>query len=332
VPKSGGEVGEQERPKLANPNAAQRPENKQLGVQIEESKVVEKPAAKPAAKAPPEDLVARAAAAAAAARAGAKKAADIASHKTTLEQENQRLQAEEQRNRQDRMRLQKEVDDANAFKAELKKNPFGALEKGVGLTQKELVQRGLDQGSPAEKMRLLEEQLAEERNERIKLVRTLQEEKDLVQQKQAENAFFKQATDEKLYPSLQAVPPARLLKLVYQEMLDFQQVNGENSHRSKPNSFWLQTLELEYATHRKSKVTEVVSDVEETEEPIVSAPRSGTKAKPAATSRTLNQRLKTSQSSGNGKVPPNKMSRKDFIAYAAAKIEKARADHAAKKH
>lgn len=155
------------------------------------------PAAEPAAPAPDTadtEALERAEAAAKRAREGSRR------YREMLEAQ-QRQQAEVQRAAREAQRLRQENEEARRLRDDLTKDPYAAL-KRLGMTDQDLAERALREGTPEAAIHALRENLEQERQARAALEGRLEAERAATVRAQVEANFARVADNETSYPRL----------------------------------------------------------------------------------------------------------------------------------
>jgi len=140
------------------------------------------------------DALERAEAAAKRAREGSRR------YREVLEAQ-QRQQAEAQRVAREAERLRRENEEARRFQEDLKKDPYAAL-KGLGMTERDLAERALREGTPEAALHALAERVERAEQARAALENRLAQEQAATARKQAESNFARVADNETAYPRL----------------------------------------------------------------------------------------------------------------------------------
>lgn len=170
----------------------------------EEAKATEKPegeAEEPEEKPEPaadQDALARAEAAARKAREGSRR------YREVLESQ-KRVQAEAERASREAAEHRRRAEEASRFQEDLRRDPYAALKK-LGMTDQELAERALREGTPEHEMRTLlqqqQEALASERQARQRLEQRLESDRQAADRQRLEANFTRLADDERAYPKL----------------------------------------------------------------------------------------------------------------------------------
>jgi hypothetical protein len=163
-----------------------------------------------AAEAPPavdQDALNRAEAAAKKAREGSRRYREALDSQRKVQAEAERASRESAENR-------RKAEEATRFQEELRKDPYAAL-KRLGMTDQELAERALREGTPENEMRVLlqqqQEALAAERQRREALEHRIESERQAAVRQQAEANFYRVADDEGSFPRLSQLAPAAQL-------------------------------------------------------------------------------------------------------------------------
>lgn len=157
--------------------------------------------AEPEAEAAPavdKDALERAEAAAKKAREGSRR------YREALESQ-RRVQAEAARSAREAAEYRRQAEEAAQLQQSLRKDPYAALKK-LGMTDHELAERALREGTPENEMRVLlqqqQETIAAERQARQQLEQRLEADRQAVARQQAEANFARIADNEGAYPRL----------------------------------------------------------------------------------------------------------------------------------
>jgi hypothetical protein len=152
----------------------------------------------PAEPAVDKEALERAEAAARKAREGSRR------YREVLEAQS-RVQAEAERAAREATEHRRRAEEAARFQEDLRKDPYAALKK-LGMTDAELAERALREGTPENELRTLlqqqQEALASERQRREALEQRLENERQAAVRQQAEANFIRLADDERSYPRL----------------------------------------------------------------------------------------------------------------------------------
>jgi colicin import membrane protein len=148
------------------------------------------------------------------AEAAAKKAREGSRRYREALDAQRRVQAEAQRAAQEAAENRRRAEEASRFQEELRRDPYAALKK-LGMTDQELAERALREGTPENELRTLfqrqQEALEFERQRREQLEQRLESERQAAVRQQAEANFHRLADDERAYPRLaQLAPTAQL--------------------------------------------------------------------------------------------------------------------------
>lgn len=163
-------------------------------------------AAAPAPDAVDKEALERAEAAARRAREGSRRYREM--------QEAQRRQAADmQRQAEEVRRAAAEAEQARRFQQELAKDPYAALKK-LGMTDQDLAERALREGTPEAALARFQEEIRAEREARLALERQIQAEREEMSRHQAEQKFFKVADNEESYPRLAQLNSSAQLAVV----------------------------------------------------------------------------------------------------------------------
>ena len=149
--------------------------------------------------APPEPTVdnealERAEQAAKRAREGSRRYRDMLAQQDRVRQEAQRAAAEAAQAR-------KEAEEARKVQEAWKKDPYNTLKK-LGMTDQELAERALREGTPEALIHQLNERLEQEAQARAALEQRLADERAFMARQQAEQKFYSVADNETAYPRL----------------------------------------------------------------------------------------------------------------------------------
>lgn len=175
---------------------AERTDATPTGAPAEEVKPAEGETAEaaPAQEATDKDALERAEAAAKRAREGSRRYREILAQQEEAKAEVRRQAAEAQR-------LRQEAEQNRRLREDLKKDPYAAL-KNLGMTDQELAERALREGTPEAALHALNERLEAESRARQALEQQLQNERQAAAQRQAEEKFYRVADNEAAYPRL----------------------------------------------------------------------------------------------------------------------------------
>jgi len=148
------------------------------------------------------------------AEAAAKKAREGSRRYREMLEEQRRVQAEAARVAREAAEYRRRAEEAARLRETLRKDPYAAL-KQLGMTDQELAERALREGTPENELRMLLEQqreaLESERQARQQLEQRLEAERQALARQQAEANFTRIADDESAYPRLsQLAAPAQL--------------------------------------------------------------------------------------------------------------------------
>lgn len=172
----------------------------------EEPAAVEPPEAKAKEPPPPEvdtEALERAEAAAQKAREGARKNRELREAQERQRQELQRAAREAEE-------LRKQAEEYKRLQAELDADPYAALKKR-GMTEQELAERALREGTPEAALHAIREELKAEREARAALEQRLAAERQAAAAEAARQKFHALADNEEAYPRLAALAhPAQL--------------------------------------------------------------------------------------------------------------------------
>jgi len=161
----------------------------------------ESPAESPAE--PEGSPVDRALAAAAKARAGAARNRELRHQQQMLARQNAMAQQRIQQ-------LQVQAHQAQQQLERLAQDPIGVLEER-GVSQEELIRRGMRRGTPEEKIDALTQIIQEERQARVALENRIIQEKQQIALRQGEVAFLQESLKES-YPTLSVLPERTVLR------------------------------------------------------------------------------------------------------------------------
>jgi hypothetical protein len=151
------------------------------------------------------------------ARAAAAKARESAGRNRQLMEQQKALERQTAQAQQRIAQLQHENEQARRFQAQLAQDPYAAL-KQLGMTEEQLAHRAVREGTPEAMIAKIQEQLRQERAERIALESRLVEEKRAIAVRQGENAFVQLTADDSKYPHLSELPPRTVLLLAKAEV------------------------------------------------------------------------------------------------------------------
>jgi hypothetical protein len=172
----------------------------------EQKEEPEKPEEETAAQADKEALE-RAEAAAKKAREGSRR------YRETLEAQ-RKVQAEAERAFRQAAEDRRQAEEAKKFQDELRRDPYAAL-KRLGMTDQELAERALREGTPEQEMRVALQQQQEalkiERQRIQQLEEDIRNERQAQVRQKAEADFHRLADDERSYPRLSQLSPAAQL-------------------------------------------------------------------------------------------------------------------------
>lgn len=130
-------------------------------------------------------------------------------YRQMLEEQN-RVRQEAQRAAQEAERARREAEEARKLQESWKKDPYKTL-KGLGMTDQELAERALREGTPEALIFELKEKLEQEAQARAALEQRLESERAELARQRAEQNFTRLASDEGAYPRLaQLDGPAQL--------------------------------------------------------------------------------------------------------------------------
>lgn len=139
------------------------------------------------------------------AETAAKKAREGSRRYREMLDEQRRVQAEAGRARSEAAEYRRKADEAARLTESLRKDPYAAL-KQLGMTDHELAERALREGTPENEMRALiqrqQESLESERQARQQLEQRLDSERQALTRQRAEADFARIADDESAYPRL----------------------------------------------------------------------------------------------------------------------------------
>lgn len=180
---------------VAIENTADAADAAKLGDQpAEEPKQAETPEQAPAPEPVDTEALERAEAAAKRAREGSRR------YREALEAQRQQ-QMEVQRAAREAERLRQENEEARRLRDELKKDPYAAL-KQLGMTDRDLAERALREGTPEAAIHSLNERLERAEQARAALENRLAEERAAVARQQVEENFARVADNESSFPRL----------------------------------------------------------------------------------------------------------------------------------
>lgn len=164
-------------------------------------------AEEPAEAAADKAALERAEAAAKRAREGSRRYREMLENQRRVQFEAERLAREAEENR-------RQAIEAQRFQEELKKDPYASL-KRLGMTDQELAERALREGTPEHEMRTLlqqqQEALAAERQRLQALEQRIENERQATLRQQAEAKFHSIADNESSYPRLSLLAPTAQL-------------------------------------------------------------------------------------------------------------------------
>lgn len=139
------------------------------------------------------------------AEAAAKKAREGSRRYREALENQRRVQAEAARSAQEAAEYRRQAAEAAQLQESLRRDPYAALKK-LGMTDHELAERALREGTPENEMRMLLEQqqetIAAERQARQQLEQRIESERQAVARQQAEANFARIADNEGTYPRL----------------------------------------------------------------------------------------------------------------------------------
>ena len=146
------------------------------------------------------------------AKAAAAKAKDAARRYRTLQAERDRISREHEMTRARVAQLEQQAQRGDALEQSLRGDPLKALQQ-LGVTPDKLVERALQDGTPAAEIAALRELVAQERHEREQLQQTIKQREYAEQAKHAESAFVAAAKNAERYPNIAHMAPEILVML-----------------------------------------------------------------------------------------------------------------------
>jgi hypothetical protein len=148
------------------------------------------------------------------AEAAARKAREGSRRYREVLEAQRKVQAEAERAAREAAENRRQAEEARRFQEELRKDPYAAL-KRLGMTDQELAERALREGTPENELRSLlqqqQEALAAERQRIQQLEQRLESERQATIRQQAEANFHRVADDERAYPRLAQLEPSAQL-------------------------------------------------------------------------------------------------------------------------
>lgn len=170
---------------------------------VAEAKTEETPTeAKPATP----DEAAEAAAALERAEAAAKRAREGSRRYREMLAEQERVKQEAARAASEAARARREAEEARQFQAKLKEDPYRAL-KDLGMTDQQLAERALREGTPEQAIHELKAQIEAQRQALEAERQAREAERQAAQARQAEIKFQQIADNETAYPRLAQLSP-----------------------------------------------------------------------------------------------------------------------------
>lgn len=148
------------------------------------------------------------------AEAAARKAREGSRRYREMLEQQRRVQMEAERAAREAAEHRRRAEEAARFQEDLRRDPYAALKK-LGMTDQELAERALREGTPENELRTLlqqqQEALAAERQRREALEQRLEAERQAQIRQQAEANFQRIADNEQAYPRLSQLAPAAQL-------------------------------------------------------------------------------------------------------------------------
>lgn len=229
-----------------------------------------------------------------------------------------KLEAERWKSQADNLSRQNQtlLDQQRQFKEfqdNLKQDPYAAL-KTLGMTEQELANRAIKEGSPEALYEKLAQQLQDERNERLRLEKSIADQKQAVHMRTVETQYLAQAGDATKYPYLQYLPSETILSETQRIVREYKQKGGDPSQVADHD--WLEFLDLRCKKHIEGRKLGQTSSSESSENSS-----GATSTVPKPTPKTLTNTLGTN--TGSAAVDRDKLTRQEQKALLAADLKAA---------
>ncbi|AKU93378.1 hypothetical protein AKJ09_00042 [Labilithrix luteola] len=140
------------------------------------------------------------------AEAAAKRAREGSRRFREMREAQEKSRMAEQRAAREAAQARKEAEEGRALRESLTKDPYKAL-KGLGMTDEDLAERALREGTPEALLHEMREQVAAERAARLALEERLQNERAALARQTTEQNFLRVADNEARYPQLSNLSP-----------------------------------------------------------------------------------------------------------------------------